>query len=130
MAATADEFQAAADRIQDLALGGDSGTGRNTRGRRDGGRGGRGGRGGGGGGGGNRQVLISKALSTVLRHQAQSAGIVLDVEGFAALDKVVGSLLFLFLHVTRELPLSHALPHCAIYENFCYRASQRLFTCG
>ena len=82
MTTMAEEFQNTVDRIQDIALSG-GGTGRNSRGRRGGG--------GGGGGGGKRQVLISKALSTLLRHQAQSAGIVLDAEGFAPLDKVVGS---------------------------------------
>ncbi|KAI1502740.1 RNA 2'-phosphotransferase, Tpt1 [Biscogniauxia marginata] len=45
--------------------------------------------GGGGGGGQNREVLISKALSRLLRHQANDAGIRLDDEGFAPLDKVL-----------------------------------------
>ncbi|KAI1180115.1 KptA family-domain-containing protein [Nemania sp. FL0916] len=67
------------DRFEDRG-----GAGRN---RRAGG--GRRGRGGGGGGGGNRQVMISKALSTLLRHQAQNAGIELDAEGFAPLDRVL-----------------------------------------
>ncbi|GAP88498.2 putative tRNA 2 -phosphotransferase 1 [Rosellinia necatrix] len=73
-----DEFQDAADR-------------RAGRGRGGGGGGRRGGRGGGGGGAGgsNRQVQISKALSTLLRHQAQNAGIQLDAEGFAPLDRVM-----------------------------------------
>lgn len=44
---------------------------------------------GGHGGGGNRDVQLSKALSKLLRHQAQTAGIQLDREGFAALDRVV-----------------------------------------
>lgn len=48
----------------------------------------RGGRGG-GGGGQSREVLVSKALSRLLRHQAANAGIQLDAEGFAALDEVV-----------------------------------------
>ncbi|KAL7821500.1 KptA family domain-containing protein [Trichoderma aethiopicum] len=48
----------------------------------------RGGRGG-GGGGQSREVLISKALSRLLRHQAANAGIQLDAEGFAALDEVM-----------------------------------------
>jgi uncharacterized membrane protein YgcG len=52
-----------------------------------GGGGGRGGRG--GGGSQNREVLVSKALSKLLRHQAENAGIKLDAEGFAALDEVV-----------------------------------------
>ncbi|KAH9898888.1 RNA 2'-phosphotransferase, Tpt1 [Xylariomycetidae sp. FL2044] len=48
------------------------------------------GKGGSGGGGGqNREMLISKALSTLLRHQAENAGIRLDAEGFAPLDKVM-----------------------------------------
>lgn len=53
-------------------------------------RGGSGGRGGRGGGSGqSREVLVSKALSKLLRHQAENAGIKLDAEGFAALDEVV-----------------------------------------
>lgn len=51
------------------------------------GRGGGGGRGGRGGMG--REVQVSKALSKLLRHQAESAGIKLDAAGFAELDKVV-----------------------------------------
>jgi 2'-phosphotransferase len=53
------------------------------------GRGKGGGRSGGGGGGQGRDVQISKALSKLLRHQALTAGISLDDEGFAPLDKVV-----------------------------------------
>ncbi|KAI3336392.1 KptA family-domain-containing protein [Xylariaceae sp. AK1471] len=83
-----DDFRETADRIQDLALGG--GGGRGGRNRRGGGGGGRRGGGGGGGGGGqNRQVQISKALSLLLRHQAHSAGIKLDAEGYAPLDRVL-----------------------------------------
>ncbi|EHK24640.1 uncharacterized protein TRIVIDRAFT_168495, partial [Trichoderma virens Gv29-8] len=48
-----------------------------------------GGRGGRGGGGQSREVLVSKALSRLLRHQAANAGIQLDAEGFAALDEVL-----------------------------------------
>ncbi|KAI0200426.1 hypothetical protein F4808DRAFT_159624 [Astrocystis sublimbata] len=80
------DFEAAADRIEDQILGG--GAGRGGRNRRGGGGGRRGG-GGGGGGASNRQVQISKALSTLLRHQAQNAGIKLDAEGFAPLDRVM-----------------------------------------
>lgn len=58
----------------------------------------RGGRGG-GGGGQSRDVSISRALSRLLRHQAANAGIQLDGEGYAPLDKVVGFL---------PLPLSSA----------------------
>ncbi|TGO85805.1 hypothetical protein BPOR_0362g00060 [Botrytis porri] len=63
-----------------------------------GGKGGRGGRGKGraaGGSGGdrggnekNREMLISKALSKLLRHAAESEGVKLDGEGFARLDLV------------------------------------------
>lgn len=68
---------------------------------RDGGRGSRGGRGmrgngarggrGGcrGGGGMSREVVISKALSKLLRHAAEEAGLKLDAEGYAQLDEVV-----------------------------------------
>ncbi|KAI1281361.1 KptA family-domain-containing protein, partial [Xylaria sp. FL0933] len=76
-----EDFQDVADRFEDRVGGG--GRGRNRRG--GGGGGGRGG----GGGGPNRQVQISKALSTLLRHQAQNAGIQLDAEGFAPLDQVM-----------------------------------------
>lgn len=56
--------------------------------RRGGGGGRRGGRGG-GGGGQPREVLVSKALSKLLRHQAENAGLKLDDGGYAPLDKVV-----------------------------------------
>ncbi|KAM3531452.1 hypothetical protein NHJ13051_000744 [Beauveria bassiana] len=58
--------------------------GKNARG----GRKGRGGRGG-GGGCGNRSSDVSRALSRLLRHQAENAGIKLDGEGYAPLDKVL-----------------------------------------
>ncbi|KAI1353055.1 hypothetical protein F5Y01DRAFT_66933 [Xylaria sp. FL0043] len=80
-----EDFQDVADRFEDR--GGGGGRGRNRR--SGGGGGGRRGGGGGGGGGPNRQVQISKALSTLLRHQAQNAGIQLDAEGFAPLDQVM-----------------------------------------
>ncbi|KAI9646206.1 tRNA 2'-phosphotransferase [Ciborinia camelliae] len=55
-----------------------------------GGRGGRGGKSGGGAGGGqNREVVISKALSKLLRHAAEDEGLKLDGEGFARLDLVM-----------------------------------------
>ncbi|SPO00545.1 related to tRNA 2`-phosphotransferase [Cephalotrichum gorgonifer] len=53
------------------------------------GRGGRGGRGGGGGGAMGREVLVSKALSRLLRHQAENAGLKLDEGGYTELDKVM-----------------------------------------
>jgi hypothetical protein len=39
----------------------------------------------------SREVQISKALSRLLRHQAENAGITLDGEGYAPLDRVVSS---------------------------------------
>lgn len=76
----ADGFdEAAAAAVEDKA----------QQGRRSGGGSRRGGRGGGGGGGQNRDVLVSKALSKLLRHQAENAGITLDEGGYAPLDKVV-----------------------------------------
>ncbi len=52
-----------------------------------------GGRRGGGGGGGKsgrgRDSELSHALSRLLRHQAENAGIKLDNEGYAPLDRVV-----------------------------------------
>lgn len=78
-----------AERLENLALGG---------GRRGGGgSGGRGGkrgkRGGGGGGEQDREFLLSKALSTLLRHKAGDAGIEMNGEGYARLDQVVSSFL-------------------------------------
>ncbi|EFQ28450.1 Tpt1/KptA family RNA 2'-phosphotransferase [Colletotrichum graminicola M1.001] len=49
----------------------------------------RGERKGGRGGGQPREVLISKALSKLLRHQAENAGLKLDEGGYAPLDKVL-----------------------------------------
>ncbi|CAG8959148.1 hypothetical protein HYFRA_00013011 [Hymenoscyphus fraxineus] len=48
---------------------------------------GRGGRG--GGGRMNREMEVSKALSKLLRHHAEEAGVKLDNEGFARLDQVL-----------------------------------------
>lgn len=66
----------------------------------------KGGRGGKGEGGGaptdsatKKQKDISRALSRLLRHQALNAGIKLDKEGYAPLDKVVSFL-------SPSLPLS------------------------
>jgi hypothetical protein len=85
------------------------GRGRNGR---QGGKGkgkGPGGRGGGGGGGGgrgggemNREVAVSKALSKLLRHAAEDAGLTLDGEGFARLDQVVRLPTFVLLPLLRE----------------------------
>ncbi|KAI1183934.1 RNA 2'-phosphotransferase, Tpt1 [Nemania serpens] len=73
-----EDFQDMAERAEERSWAGRGGR------HRGGGR-----RGGGGGGGSSRQVQISKALSTLLRHQAQNAGIQLDAEGFAPLDRVM-----------------------------------------
>jgi 2'-phosphotransferase len=45
----------------------------------------------GGGSGPGREVQLSKALSRLLRHQAEKSGIKLDSEGFAPLDLVVST---------------------------------------
>ncbi|KAI1143844.1 KptA family-domain-containing protein [Hypoxylon sp. FL0543] len=76
-----DEFAETAERMENMAL---RGKGRGGRDRRGGGRGGKS-----GGGGQDREMLISKALSSLLRHQAENAGIKLDAEGYAPLDKVM-----------------------------------------
>ena len=73
-----------ADRLEDMAMQASSRQGRG----KGGGRGGRGGRGGGERG---RAVDLSKALSRLLRHQAGNAGIELDKEGYADLEKVVST---------------------------------------
>ncbi|KND94827.1 tRNA 2'-phosphotransferase 1 [Tolypocladium ophioglossoides CBS 100239] len=62
---------------------------RDRPGRQGGRRGGGGGKGGGGGGGQERDVQVSRTLSRLLRHQAENAGITLDGEGFAPLDRVL-----------------------------------------
>lgn len=49
----------------------------------------RGGGSGSGSGTGSRDVALSRALSRLLRHQASSAGVPLDKEGYADLSKVV-----------------------------------------
>lgn len=58
---------------------------------RRGGKGGRGGkRGGGAGGKGEgREIMVSKALSKLLRHAAVEAGLKLDAEGYASVEQVV-----------------------------------------
>lgn len=77
---------------------------------RGGGRGGRGrGKGRGGGGRGmSREMEVSKALSKLLRHHAEEAGVKLDNEGFARLDQVV-SFLSLLLPRFHELLQVHLL---------------------
>ncbi|KAI0131682.1 hypothetical protein F4776DRAFT_627389 [Hypoxylon sp. NC0597] len=79
-----DGFEETAERMENMAFRGKSRGGRDRRGG-----GSRGGKSGGSGGPQNREVLISKALSSLLRHQAENAGIKLDAEGYAPLDKVL-----------------------------------------
>ncbi|CAJ2509975.1 Uu.00g058750.m01.CDS01 [Anthostomella pinea] len=81
--------QDAADRLQELALGGGSGGGSGKGTKKGGGKGKGKGGGGGGHGGHGREEQISKALSTLLRHQAANVGVTLDGEGFAPLDQVM-----------------------------------------
>ena len=72
---------------QDLNLGEKSARG-NKRGERKE-RGGKQKSGGGRGGGEDREVMVSKALSKLLRHAAEDVGLALDAEGFARVDQVV-----------------------------------------
>lgn len=69
-----------AERFEEKVSGGGKGKGKGKGGGR------------GGGGGQPREMQVSKALSRLLRHQAENAGIKLDREGFAPLDKVVSDL--------------------------------------
>ncbi|KAK1781813.1 phosphotransferase 1 [Copromyces sp. CBS 386.78] len=78
--ASAKDHQDVADRAPDSS----SRVGRGPKSGRGGGRGGHGGHRKGG-----RDVDLSRALSKLLRHQASSAGITLDAEGYAPLDKVL-----------------------------------------
>ncbi|KAK4137297.1 hypothetical protein BT67DRAFT_350163, partial [Trichocladium antarcticum] len=71
----------------DIAAAAPSPSRKGGRDRRD--KGGRGGRGGGEGGRDRRAVDLSKALSKLLRHRAGDAGVELDREGFAGLEKVL-----------------------------------------
>jgi 2'-phosphotransferase len=84
-----DEVDALAEQFESQHQSGASGG--NTKRGGNSSRGGRGGRGGGGGGGQSREVGLSRALSSLLRHNAESAGIRLDAEGYAPLDRVVRS---------------------------------------
>ncbi|KAI1096311.1 RNA 2'-phosphotransferase, Tpt1 [Rostrohypoxylon terebratum] len=74
----ADEYEETAEKMEGMALRGKGRGGRDRRGGR-----------GGGGRPQDREMLISKALSSLLRHQAENAGIKLDAEGFAPLDRVI-----------------------------------------
>ncbi|CAK7229245.1 tRNA 2'-phosphotransferase [Sporothrix bragantina] len=80
-----DNAEALAAQFTDRLSGIGGGGGKSRGGGRRGGRRG----GGGSGGGGNRTVDVSRALSKLLRHQAANAGIPLDPEGYAPLDRVL-----------------------------------------
>ncbi|KAK3357507.1 KptA family-domain-containing protein [Lasiosphaeria hispida] len=81
-----DEITQIADQLEDQASPGRGrGGGSSSRGRG----GGRGGRFRTNKGGKGREVDLSRALSRLLRHQAANAGVELDREGFASLDKVL-----------------------------------------
>ena len=53
-------------------------------------------------GGLSREVQISKGLSKLLRHAAGDAGLKLDAEGFARVDRVVSLLLSLHCSLLRK----------------------------
>lgn len=78
--------------------------GKNGGGRKAGGGGG--GKGKPGDGGKQREKQISMALSRLLRHQALNAGIKLDKEGYAPLDRVVSAICFLLAVLQAGLSLS------------------------
>lgn len=96
----ADEFEKASVRA---AAGG--GGGRAAGGRKSGGGGG----GRPGDGGKQREKQISMALSRLLRHQALNAGIKLDKEGYAPLDRVVSSCLLFSFYVSSRLAVCFPL---------------------
>jgi 2'-phosphotransferase len=90
--------------------GGRGSRGRGARGGRGSGERGRGGREKGGGPAGKTDVQVSRALSQLLRHKAEEAGIALDNEGYAPVDKVV-RLPFLLqptsrVYITANIPIS------------------------
>lgn len=67
----------------------------------------------GAGGAQKKEKDISRALSRLLRHQATNAGITLDAEGYAPLDKVVSGsslLFFFFFHERRADKIFLFLP--------------------
>lgn len=56
----------------------------------------------------NRDVLISKALSKLLRHDAEKHKLKLDEEGYAPVEKVVGSDHFTARYFkTGNIPANH-----------------------
>jgi len=60
----------------------------------------------------NREVAVSKALSKLLRHAAEDAGLKLDAEGFANLESVVSTPLSVYENIpVRECKLESLLRH-------------------
>lgn len=99
------------------------------------------------GGGGrteNREVMVSKALSKLLRHAAGDVGLALDTEGFARVDQVVSVLLlfcFVFKSPSKEagwkvfymvtchvMLISHSLSTTLLNSTDAMAAAQ-IFTC-
>ncbi|KAK7740552.1 tRNA 2'-phosphotransferase [Cytospora paraplurivora] len=81
------EAEEVAERFEEVSSVQDAGGRKGKGGRKGGGGGGRGGRP--ADGGKQREKQISMALSKLLRHQALNAGITLDKEGYAPLDRVL-----------------------------------------
>lgn len=54
----------------------------------------------------NREVAVSKALSKLLRHDAEKEGLALDGEGYARVDEVV--CLIFSVYVVSMLLLVHS----------------------
>lgn len=71
-------------------------------------------------GGKKREKQISMALSKLLRHQALSAGIVLDKEGYAPLEKVVS---LQFFPNFLSLPSGDHISYCFLLD--CYMILRR-----
>lgn len=89
--------------------------------------GGGGGKGKPGDGGKQREKQISMALSRLLRHQALNAGIKLDKEGYAPLDRVVSVTFFLL--VVLQAGLSLSFPFLVRLEGCRPRVDLFLTTC-
>lgn len=96
-----DRHQALIEKSENLTL---AAAGSSRRGGGGGGRGGRGGKVGAAPAGSvqNREVLISKALSKLLRHDAEKEGVAIDEEGYVAVHEVV-SYIRAFICVFRHL---------------------------
>lgn len=79
-----------------------------------------------GDGGKQREKQISMALSRLLRHQALNAGIKLDKEGYAPLDRVVSVTCFLL--VVLQAGSSLSFPFLVLLEG-CRPRVDLLTTC-